>query len=165
MVRSLRTGLPIAECIKSVARDAPNPVGEEFARMRDDIKLGLTVGEAVWKTSERMNTQEFNFFAIALSVQSETGGNLAESLDNLADILRKRQQIYRMIKAKAAEAVWTGRLLGGLPFFMFGLISFMAPDYAALLYTDKRGQMLAGVGITWIFFGIIWMRSMIKFDF
>jgi tight adherence protein B len=165
MVRSLRTGLPIAECVKSVARDAPNPVGEEFARMRDDIKLGSTVSEAVWKTSERLQTQEFNFFAIALSVQSETGGNLAESLDNLADILRKRQQIYRMIKAKAAEAVWTGRVLGGLPFFMFGMISAMAPDYAAILYTDKRGMILATVGLVWIGFGIIWMRSMIRFDF
>ncbi|MCA3269815.1 MAG: type II secretion system F family protein [Alphaproteobacteria bacterium] len=165
MVRGLRTGLPLSECMRSVAKDAPHPVNEEFARIRDDMKLGIELGDAVRKMAERLNTQELNFFSIAISIQADTGGNLTENLENLSDVLRKRQQIYRMIKAKSAEAVWTGRILAALPFLVIGAIQLTSPQYLVVMYTNTTGIIISIGSFLWLMFGLFTMRRMTRFDF
>lgn len=165
MVRGLRTGLPLSECIRSVAKDAPHPVCEEFSKVRDDMKLGVDLSMAIRKTAERLNTQEFNFLSISISIQADTGGNLAENLENLSDVLRKRQQIYRMIKVKSAEAVWTGRILAALPFLVIGAIQFFSPQYLVVMYTDSTGIMISVISFLWLMFGLYTMRRMARFDF
>ncbi|MFN8694141.1 MAG: type II secretion system F family protein [Holosporales bacterium] len=165
MVRGLRTGLPLSECMRSVAKDAPHPVNEEFARIRDDMKLGIELGDAVRKMAERLNTQELNFFSIAISIQADTGGNLTENLVNLSDVLRKRQQIYRMIKAKSAEAVWTGRILAALPFLVIGAIQLTSPQYLVVMYTNTTGIIISIGSFLWLMFGLFTMRRMTRFDF
>jgi len=165
MVRGLRTGLPLSECMRSVAKDAPHPVNEEFARIRDDMKLGIELGDAVRKMAERLNNQELNFFSIAISIQADTGGNLTENLENLSDVLRKRQQIYRMIKAKSAEAVWTGRILAALPFLVIGAIQLTSPQYLVVMYTNTTGIIISIGSFLWLMFGLFTMRRMTRFDF
>jgi tight adherence protein B len=165
MVRGLRTGMPISECIGNIQENLDAPVADEFGQIRDDIKLGLSVPEAVWKTGKRLNTQEYNFFAISIGIQSETGGNLAESLETLTGVLRSRQKILRMIRAKSSEARMTGKILGALPFVIFALIYAMSPDYAGIMIHDTRGNIAAGVAVAWLVMGLVWMNSMAKFDF
>ncbi len=164
MVRGLRTGLPVHETFKMIAKDVPAPVGEEFAHIRDDIKLGYSLEEALWNTARRMDTQEFKFFAVTLSIQAETGGNLAETLENLSNLLRKREQIYRLIKAKAAEGKASALVLGSLPFIMYLVIYFVNQKYAEVLLYDPRGQVIAGFAIVWILLGVLWMRSIVRID-
>lgn len=165
MVRGLRVGLPISECVRAVAKDAPKPVCDEFAKIRDDIRLGLSLRDAVLKTAEKIRTQEMLFFSMTVSIQAESGGNLAENLMNLSTMLRKRQQVLRSIKAKAAEAVMTGKILGALPFIVLGALYFIAPDYVAVLTTTPKGQIISGTCLVWIIIGVLMMRKMIRFDF
>ncbi|MFN7755802.1 MAG: type II secretion system F family protein [Holosporales bacterium] len=165
MVRGLRVGLPISECLRAVAKDAPKPVCDEFAKIRDDIRLGMPLRDAVLKTAEKIRTQEMMFFSMTISIQAESGGNLAENLMNLSTLLRKRQQVLRSIKAKSAEAVMTGKILGALPFIVLGALYFLAPDYVAVLTTTPKGQMIGGFCLIWMLIGIFMMRKMIRFDF
>jgi tight adherence protein B len=165
MVRGLRVGLPISECLRAVAKDAPKPVCDEFAKIRDDIRLGMPLRDAVLKTAEKIRTQEMMFFSMTISIQAESGGNLAENLMNLSTLLRKRQQVLRSIEAKSAEAVMTGKILGALPFIVLGALYFLAPDYVAVLTTTPKGQMIGGFCLIWMLIGIFMMRKMIRFDF
>lgn len=164
IVRGLKSGLPVTESIYAVGREMENPIGIEFRRMSDDIRLGKTLTDALWSSAARLDTSEFKFFVISLSVQQETGGNLAETLGNLSSILRARQQMRLKIRAMSSEGRASAMIIGGLPFIMFGLMMVLNHDYASVLYTDPRAQMVSMGSMVWMGVGMLMINKMISFE-
>lgn len=164
MVRGLKAGLPIAESIKSAGEEIPGPVGEELTRVFDAIKLGTKIEDALWETAGRINIPEFNFFTVALSIQTETGGNLAETLTNLSDVLRKRKTMKLKVKAMSSEAKASAYIIGSLPFIMFMLLYFINREYVMTLIYDPRGNLMLGGGLMMFAVGITTMYKMVKFE-
>ncbi len=162
-VRGVRSGLPIGESIKSIATEMPAPLRDEFAIVNDAMKLGQPIEKALWEASERLDLPEVKFFVIALSIQRETGGNLAETLENLSSILRKRRFMQLKIKAMSSEARASSMIIGSLPFLMFGILLMMNPKYVMALINDPRGQLLLAVALGMIFLGTFIMRKMASF--
>jgi len=164
MVRGLRSGLPISESMNSVGQEIEDPVGIEFRRIVDAIKLGKDQNQALMETAERVDTADFRFFMISLSIQKETGGNLAETLDNLSDILRRRQQMKLKIKAMSSEARASAMIIGSLPFIMVGILMLVNYDYVSTLFTDPRGMMMSGFGLFMMALGGGVISKMVKFE-
>jgi tight adherence protein B len=164
MVRGIRSGLPVSETISSIGQELADPVGTEFQRITDSVKLGQTLEEAMWDTARRLDTPEFKFFVISLSVQRETGGNLAETLENLSDVLRKRHQMQLKIKAMSSEARASAYIIGSLPFIVGGILMLLNPKYVMTLFTDPRGMMLVGVGFAMMALGGFVMAKMVRFE-
>ena len=164
MVRGLRSGLPITESIRTAGEEIVDPVGIELRHITDSIRMGSKLDEALWECSRRLNIQEFNFFTVALSIQSETGGNLAETLANLSDVLRRRRQLKLKIKALSSEAKASAYIIGSLPFVMAGLIFLVNPGYIADLWIDPRGVFLVFIGFVSFALGIGVMYKMVKFE-
>ncbi len=163
VVRGVRSGLPIGESIKSIAKEMPEPLKTEFRIVNDGMKLGLQVEQALWECSNRLDIPEVKFFVIALSIQRETGGNLAETLENLSTILRKRKYMQSKIRAMSSEARASAMIIGSLPFIMFGLLMTMNPEYMSVLLYKPQGQKWIGVGLFLIFLGNYVMRKMASF--
>ncbi len=164
MVRGLKAGLPVTETMIVVGREVADPVGEEFRRVSDQVRLGQAVEDALWAAGKRLESAEFNFLIITLSVQRETGGNLAETLENLDDILRKRQQMRLKVKAMSSEAVASAGIIGSLPFVMGGMMFLVSHDYIMTLFRNDLGlMMLAGAG-TSLLIGILVMMKMVSFE-
>jgi len=164
MVRGLRSGLPVSECIKAVGRELPDPVGPEFQGITDAVKFGAQIDAALWDAAKRLDMPEFKFFVVSLSVQQETGGNLAETLANLSDILRRRKQMRLKIKAMSSEAKASAMILGSLPFVMFCIIYAMNPEYEAMLFNDPRGRAMLAAGLLSMASGIFVMSRMVRFE-
>lgn len=164
LVRGLRSGLPISETIGVVASEVPGPVGIEFRTIADKMKIGKTMDQALQETADRLGTPEFQFFCITLAIQRETGGNLAETLSNLADVLRKRMQMKLKINAMSSESKASAYIIGALPFIVFALIMFINPAYMGKFFTDERLIVAGGVGIIWMAIGAFIMRQMINFE-
>lgn len=164
MVRGLRSGLPITESIRTAGEEIVDPVGAELRRITDSIRLGAKLEEALWDTSKRLKIQEFNFFTVALSIQSETGGNLAETLSNLSDVLRRRRQLKLKIKALSSEAKASAYIIGSLPFVMSLLIYLVNPGYLDDLWIDPRGIFMVFLGFCCFAVGITVMYRMVKFE-
>ena len=136
MVRGLRSGLPITETLGIVAGEVPGPVGVEFRMVADKMKIGRTMEAALQDTADRLGTPEFQFFVITLAIQRETGGNLAETLSNLADVLRKRSQMKLKIRAMSSESKASAYIVGSLPFIVFGLVFWIKPGYLGGFFVD-----------------------------
>jgi tight adherence protein B len=164
IVRGLKSGLPVSESIRVVGQEISDPVGVEFREVSDQVKFGKTLTDALWAVSPRIDTPEFRFFIISLSIQQETGGNLAETLENLSSVLRKRKTIKLKIKALSSEAKASAYIIGSLPFIMFGILLMMNYGYASTLYTDPRGIILVGCGLISYVLGIGTMAKMVRFD-
>ena len=164
IVRGLKSGLPVMESLKTVATEIPKPVGPEFAEISNSVRLGRTMEESMWLAAKRIDTPEFKFFVISLSVQKETGGNLAETLENLADILRRRRQMKLKIKALSSEARASAYIIGALPFIMFGIIYLMNASYVMELFNDPRGHFMLGAGFVSLGLGIGIMAKMVRFE-
>jgi tight adherence protein B len=164
MVRGLRSGLPITETLGIVASEIPGPVGVEFRMVADKMKIGRTMEAALQETADRLGTPEFQFFVITLAIQRETGGNLAETLSNLADVLRKRAQMKLKIRAMSSESKASAYIVGSLPFIVFGLVYMINPHYMGGFFTDQR-LMVAGVGgMIWMGLGGMIMAKMVNFE-
>jgi tight adherence protein B len=164
MVRGLRSGLPITETLGIVASEVPGPVGVEFRMVNDKMKIGRTMEAALQETADRLGTPEFQFFVITLAIQRETGGNLAETLSNLADVLRKRAQMKLKIRAMSSEAKASAYIVGSLPFIVFGLVWMMNPTYMGGFFTDQR-LIVAGIGgMVWMGIGVLIMAKMVNFE-
>lgn len=164
MVRGLKSGLPVNECIVNVASELPAPTGVEFQKVTDGMRLGKQLEEALWETADRLDTPDFKFFVISLVVQRETGGNLGETLGNLATILRQRQAMKLKVKALSGEAKASAWIMGALPFIMLGLIMTMNYDYGIVLFTHPKA-IIAGIGgLVWMSIGIAFMAKMISFE-
>ena len=164
LVRGLRSGLPVTETLQVVSQEVDGPVGIEFKGIVDRIKVGRTMEEALQVTADRLGIPEFNFFCITLAIQRETGGNLAETLSNLADVLRKRTQMKLKIKAMSSESKASAMIVGALPFIVAGLISWINPRYLATFYTDERLIVIGLGGFTWMGIGVFIMSKMVSFE-
>ncbi len=164
MVRGLRSGLPITETLGIVAGEIIGPVGVEFRMVSDKMKIGRTMEAALQDTADRLGTPEFQFFVITLAIQRETGGNLAETLSNLADVLRKRAQMKLKIRAMSSESKASAYIVGSLPFIVFGLVWMINPHYMSGFFTDQR-LMVAGIGgMIWMGIGAAIMAKMVNFE-
>lgn len=164
IVRGLRSGLPFIESVNAVGKEFPDPIGIEFRRIADAVKLGQSVESSMWDVAERIDASEFKFLIVALSIQRETGGNLAETLSNLSDLLRKRRALKLKIRALSSEARASAYIIGCLPFVMFLLINIVNHEYASMLWLDERGQNMSLVGMSVMFTGFYVMYQMVNFE-
>jgi len=164
LVRGLRSGLPITETMSVVAHEVPGPVGEEFRIVSDKMKIGRSMDVALQETAERIPTAEFQFFCITIAIQRETGGNLAETLQNLATVLRQRGQMKLKIKAMSSESKASAYIIGALPFIVFGLIWFINGNYMQNFFIDERLMLIGGGGLVWMAIGAFIMAKMINFE-
>lgn len=164
IVRGLKSGLPVQEGVKVVASEMEDPVGVEFREINDSLKLGATIEDAMWEAAKRLDTPEFKFFVISLTIQKETGGNLTETLENLSDILRKRRQMRLKIKAMSSEARASALIIGALPFVMFAVLYTLNPGYVGQLFDENRGIVAVACGATWMTLGFAVMAKMIRFE-
>ena len=163
IVRGIQSGLPLGECISIIGREAPEPISGEFQMMIESTRLGLNLPQSLERATARMPVPEFKFFSIVLSIQQETGGNLAETLNNLAEILRGRKQMKDKIKAMSAEARTTAGIIGCLPFMMGTILFLVAPDYITTLFTSPLGQLMIAGGVVMLLVGSAVMAKMIAF--
>ena len=164
LVRGLRSGLPVTETLGVVATEVPGPVGQEFKAVVERIKIGRTMEEALQETANRLGTAEFQFFVITLAIQRETGGNLAETLSNLSDVLRKRAQMKLKIRAMSSESKASAYIVGALPFIVFGMIWWINPDYIGGFFVDDRLIATGLGGLVWMSIGGFIMAKMVSFE-
>jgi tight adherence protein B len=164
MVRGLRSGLPISETMGIVATEIVGPIAVEFQNVVDKMKIGRTMEAALQDAADRIGTPEFQFFVITLAIQRETGGNLAETLANLADVLRKRSQMKLKIRAMSSESKASAYIIGALPFIVFGLIYMINTSYMQGFFTDTRLMIAGGGGLVWMSMGAAIMAKMIRFE-
>ena len=164
LVRGLRSGLPITETIGVVGAELDGPVGVEFKAITDKMKIGRTMDAALQETADRLGTPEFQFFVITCAIQRETGGNLAETLANLATVLRMRGQMKLKIKAMSSESKASAYIIGSLPFIVFGMIWMINGSYMQTFFTDQRLMVLGGGGLLWMGLGAFIMSRMINFE-
>lgn len=165
IVRGIRSGLPVHDCLKIIGRETAEPLGGEFRRLNENVSVGMGMDQALEKMFERMPTPELRFFAIVLAIQQKTGGNLAEALNNLSTILRARKMMREKIKALSSEAVASSFIIGSLPPGVVVLIMVTSPAYMSVMFTDPRGHMLLLIGAVMMTCGILVMRRMINFKF
>lgn len=164
LVRGLRSGLPVTETLSVVATEVPGPVGAEFKGIVERNRIGRTLDESLQETADRLGIPEFNFFCITLAIQRETGGNLAETLSNLSEVLRKRAQMKLKIKAMSSESKASAYIVGALPFCVAGAITFINPEYMAGFFVDQR-LIVAGIGgAIWMSIGAFIMAKMVSFE-
>ena len=164
LVRGLRSGLPISETMGVVGAEVDGPVGEEFRAVSDKMKIGRSMDAALQDTADRLGTPEFQFFVITIAIQRETGGNLAETLANLAHVLRQRAQMKLKIRAMSSESKASAYIIGSLPFIVFTLIWFINSSYMQNFFIDQR-LMVAGLGgMVWMAIGAGIMAKMINFE-
>lgn len=164
MVRGLKSGLPIGESIKTAGEEVPDPVGIELRKVTDAVRLGGKLEDVLFETAERLALQDFKFFTVSLAIQSETGGNLAETLSNLSNILRDRRKLKMKIKAMSSEAKASTYIIGSLPFVVGFFIYLVNTDYIMKLFTDSRGHVMLGAGGLSFVIGISIMYKMVKFE-
>lgn len=164
VVRGLKSGLPVGETITIVAREIPGPVGEEFKLVSEKVKIGKAMEDAMQETADRLGTAEFQFFVITLAIQRETGGNLAETLAGLADVLRKRSQMKMKIRAMSSESKASAYIVGSLPFFVFGMIWTVNQKYLAGFFYEPRLMVAGLIGAAWMSAGVFIMSKMVSFE-
>lgn len=164
LVRGLKSGLPVTETFQVVSQELPGPVGEEFKGVIERIRIGNTMEAALQESAEMLGTPEFQFFCITIQIQRETGGNLAETLANLSDVLRKRAQMKLKIRAMSSEAKASAYIVGALPFFVFGVVWSVNPGYLAGFFVEER-LIIAGLGgLVWMSIGAGIMAKMVNFE-
>jgi tight adherence protein B len=165
IVRGIKAGLPLNDCIRIVAQEAREPVKSEFRRIAEAQVMGLSAADAMAKLYERVAVPEANFFAITLGIQQKTGGNLSETLGNLSKVLRDRKKMKGKIKALSQEAKASAAIIAALPIAVMCLIYITTPDYISLLWTDRMGHLMLAGSALWMGCGVLVMRKMINFDF
>ena len=164
LVRGLRSGLPVTETLGIVASEVPGAVGAEFKLVTERIRIGKTMEDALQDTADRINTPEFQFFVITLAIQRETGGNLAETLSNLANVLRMRAQMKLKIRAMSSESKASAYIVGSLPFLVFTAIWWINPSYLGGFFIDDRLIATGLGGMVWMSLGAFIMAKMVSFE-
>lgn len=165
IVRGVKAGLPVNDCLRIVAQESAPVVAAEFREVVEGQKVGVTLEEGLKKVYERMPLQEVNFFMITLAIQAKSGGNLSEALGNLSRVLRDRKKMRGKITAMSQEAKSSAAIIGALPPSVAVILYLVSPDYIGLLFTTTLGQLIIAAGVTWMLIGILVMRKMINFDF
>jgi tight adherence protein B len=162
IVRGVRVGIPATDSIRAVGREMALPTGPEFARLSDELAIGVPLDEALRVMAERNGLQEYRFFATAMSLQAQTGGGLSETLDNLADVIRKRVAVRQKGIALSAEAKMSATVLAVLPPIAAAGLWVMNPSYISLLVTDPTGKKILAAAIITLGFGIWSMQTLIR---
>jgi len=165
IVRGVKAGLPLGDCLRIVATEAAEPVRSEFRLIVESQALGLSLSEAVDRIAERVPVTESNFFAIVIAIQAKAGGNLSEALGNLSRVLRERKKMKGKIVAMSMEAKASAAIIGCIPFVVTLLLYFSSPQYVQLLWTTTHGRIISCIGIVWMAIGTAMMKKMISFDF
>jgi tight adherence protein B len=165
IVRGVKSGLPINDCLKIISAEAAEPVRTEFRDLVEGQKVGVSLDQGLGKVYERMPLAEVNFFQIVLSIQAKSGGNLAEALGNLSKVLRERKKMRAKIQAVSQEAKSSAAIIGALPPGVMGMLYLVAPDYLMPLFSTTAGNMIIVGGLMWMGIGILIMRKMINFNF
>ncbi len=164
IVRGIRSGLPVGDCLRIIAREAREPVKSEFRAMIEAQALGISLGDAVGRLYERMPVPEANFFAIVIGIQQKSGGNLSEALGNLSRVLRDRRKMADKVKAVSMEAKASAAIIASLPFVVATLAYITSPDYISLLWTTTIGHIALACSGVWMLIGVFVMNRMIRFD-
>ena len=164
LARSLRAGHALPSCIELAGKEVPNPLGTEMKTVYEEQRLGLSVPAALKRMGERVASQDLQYFVTAVMLQTETGGNLAEVMENIGHLIRERLKLKGKIKALTAEGKLSALILALLPFFMFFALTIMNRKYIDTLFTDPAGIYLIGIGLTNILVGILWMKRVIRLD-
>ncbi len=165
IVRGVKSGLPLTDCLHIVSREVSDPLRSEFARMVQQQGHGLSVSEAVDRLADRVPLIEANFFAIVIGLQTKTGGRLAESLDNLVSVLRARVQLRAKIRSMSSEAKASGGIIAALPVVVSVLVYITSPQYIGLLFSESIGNVVLVGSACWMLIGVLVMRKMIQFDY
>jgi tight adherence protein B len=165
IVRGLRSGLPLHDCLKVIGKECPEPLASEFRRLVENLAMGVTMEQGLEKMHDRTPAPELRFFAIVLNIQQKTGGNLGEALGNLSTVLRSRRMLKEKIKALSGEAVASAAVIGCMPPGVAALLSVVNPHYLQVMFTDPRGHMMLASGAGVMFVGTMVMRKMINFKF
>lgn len=164
IIRGVKAGLPVADCFRMIASEAPEPVRSEFRQIIESQAIGLSVAEATERFAERVPVAEASFFSTVISLQQKSGGNLSEALGNLAGVLRERKKMKAKIRAMSAEAKASAGIIGSLPFLVGTAVYFTTPSYMSVLFTTTVGNVIIGAGLLWMAIGVFIMQKMINFD-
>jgi tight adherence protein B len=165
IVRGIKAGLPLNDCLKIIAQDSEEPVKGEFRALVGSQTIGLPLGEACAKIYERIPLPEANFFAIVISIQQKAGGNLSEALGNLSRVLRDRKRMKAKIRAMSTEAKASAAIIAALPVAVMILVYISSPNYISLLWTHNTGHLMLAASALWMACGVLVMKKMINFDF
>jgi len=165
IVRGVKAGLPLLDCMKMIATEAPEPLKTEFRVIVETQAVGMPLGEACNKLYERTPVPEANFFAIVISIQQKAGGNLSEALGNLSRVLRDRKKMKSKIRAMSQEAKASAGIIGALPVAVMTLVYVTSPQYISLLFTEPLGNVMLAGSAAWMTMGVLVMKKMINFDF
>jgi tight adherence protein B len=165
IVRGVKSGLPINDCLRIIANESAEPVRTEFRDLVEGQKVGVTLDQGLGKVYERMPLAEVNFFQIVLGIQAKSGGNLAEALGNLSKVLRERKKMRAKIQSVSQEAKSSAAIIGALPPGVMGVLYLAAPTYLMPLFTTTAGHMIIVGGLMWMMIGVLVMRKMINFNF
>ncbi|MFW0777338.1 MAG: type II secretion system F family protein [Rickettsiales bacterium] len=164
IVRGLRSGLPVSESLVLVSQEIPAPVGTMFSSISSTMKLGVPMEKALLEIAKKLELTEFNFFTTSIVLQRETGGNLAEILNNLSEVLRNRYIMRMKIKAMSSEARASAYIIGALPFVVFLAVMVITPDYMTPLWEDYRGNICVAIAVGMMTFGGWIMNRMTQFE-
>jgi tight adherence protein B len=165
IVRGVKAGLPLGDCLRIIGNEASEPVRSEFRMISETQAMGLSLGEAVDRIAQRVPVTEANFFAIVINIQSKAGGNLSEALGNLSRVLRERKKMKGKIGAMSMEAKASAAIIGAVPFVVVALLYVSSPTYVSLLWTTNHGIIVSCGAMVWMGIGIVMMKKMITFDF
>ncbi len=164
VVRGIRSGIPLADCLRTIAREAEEPLRSEFKAVVDAQSLGLPMNEAILRMYERVPVSDVNFFAIVIGIQEKSGGNLSEALMNLSRVLRERKKMASKVQAMSMEAKASGVIIAAMPCVVALLTYFSSPDYVSLLWTTSMGKVALAGSAIWMSIGIFTMKKMISFE-
>jgi tight adherence protein B len=165
IVRGVKAGLPLGDCLKIVANDAAEPVRSEFRAVVETQTIGMPLGDACGRLYESVPLPEANFFGIVISIQQKAGGNLSEALGNLSRVLRDRKKMQAKIRAMSMEAKASAVIIGSLPIAVMTLVYITSPNYIELLWTTELGRLMMASCVVWMSIGVFVMKKMINFDF
>jgi tight adherence protein B len=165
IVRGIKAGLPLLDCMKMIAVESPEPMKSEFRAIVETQAIGMPLGDACLKLYESMPVPEANFFGIVISIQQKAGGNLSETLGNLSRVLRDRKKMKGKITAMSQEAKASAGIIGALPIAVMTLVYLTSPNYISPLFTDPLGRLMLAGSACWMACGVLVMKKMINFDF
>lgn len=164
IIRGVKAGLPLNDCLRIIASEAPEPVRGEFRQIVEAQTLGMSVSEAVERLPDRIPTAEANFFAIVISIQQKAGGNLGEALSNLSRVLRERKKMADKVRAMSSEARASAYIIASLPLIVAGLVYLTSPQYIEQLWIKEAGRVVLFCCACLMGVGVFVMNKMISFD-
>jgi tight adherence protein B len=165
IVRGVKSGLPLNECLVTISRESPEPLASEFREIVEQQRVGVPLAEALERLSTRMPLAEVRFLNIVIAIQQQAGGNLSEALGNLANVLRDRFRLQMKVKALSAEAKVSALVLASLPPIVMFMVYGTSPDYIMPLFSTRTGNLMLIFSAVWMLIGVLVMRKMINFKF